>query len=349
MGLNLYYLLTAVSDDETIEGTGILQDQQKMGIAMKAFHDHPVLNKESEIDGTPIFPLPLQDEDDTLRISLQQMSPDEGLNYWSASEAPPRFSVQYQVSVVLLEPEEPEVMPQRVLSYGIQSFVSGLPHIETSRYILTYTPPESSASAEAELLPAQVPPGSRVTFLGSGFASDVRKVLLKNALWDSPVEIEHDSPWNVISTSDQFSMEIQTTAGGEDILPGVYSAMAVVRKRIRDNKGNLQDFEHRSNESPFLIVPRIDNITGPTGIDPTVTLQGYLFQHADLDPESVEVYVGSQLLDQVGGPVSSGEFTINSSSEIELQAPAGLTAGQHHSLRIIINGAESAPNWILIP
>jgi hypothetical protein len=125
--------------------------------------------------------------------------------------------------------------------------------------------------------------------------------------------------------------------------------MAVVRKRIRDNKGNLQDFEHRSNESPFLIVPRIDNITGPTGIDPTVTVQGYLFQHADLDPESVEVYVGSQLLDQVGGPVSSGEFTINSSSEIELQAPAGLTAGQHHSLRIIINGAESAPNWIFIP
>ncbi len=347
MALNLFYIMTALSDDDSIEGTGILQDQQKMGIAMKAFHDHPVLNKDSEIEGTPIFPLELQDEKDILRISLQQMPPDTGLNYWSASEVPPRFSVQYLVSVVLLEPEQPEVMPQRVLSYGIQSFVSGLPHIETSRYVLTYLPPESSEPGRVELRPAQVPAGSRVSFLGSGFANSVQKVMLKNTRWDSPVEL--DSSWDIQSGTSEFSIEVQATADTEDVLPGVYSAIAVVRRRIRDSRGNLQDFEHKSNESPFLIVPRIDSITGPTGSDPVVTVQGYIFQHADLDAESLEVYIGSQMLQEVGGAVSAGEFTVNSSTEIQLEAPSGLISGQHYSLRIIVNGAESQPAWIQIP
>lgn len=347
LALNLYYLMTAVSDDDTVEGTGILQDQQKMGIAMKAFHDHPILNKDSEIDGTPIYPLALQDEKDILRISLQQMPPDAGLNYWSASEAPPRFSAQYLVSVVLLEPEKPEVLPQRVLSYGIQSFVSGLPHIETSRYVLTYSPPESSGSTEVTLQPAQVPPGSRVTFIGSGFTNNVRKVLLKNARWDAPIEV--DPSWDIQSGANELSIEVQTTVGAEDVLPGVYSAIAVVRKQVRDNKGILQDFDHKSNESPFLIVPRIDSITGPTGTDPVVTAQGHIFQHADLEPDSLEVYVGSQLLDEVAGPVTAGEFTVNSPTEIQLQAPPGLTVGQHCSIRIVVNGAESQPHWIQIP
>lgn len=347
MALNLFYLMSAVSSDEDLDGATILQDQQKMGLAMKAFHDHPVLNKDSKLNGTPIFPLTLQNEEDILRINLQPLSPNDGLNFWSASESPPRFSAQYQVSVVLLEPEKPDVMPQRVLSYGVQSFVSGLPHIETSQYILIYSPPKGSESAEVELRPARVPVGDRVTFLGSGFANNVKKVLLKNSRWDNPVEL--DNPWDITSIDDEFSIEVQTTAAAEDILPGVYSAMAVVRKRVRDNRGTLQDFEHRSNESPFLIVPRIDSITGPTSGDPTMTVQGFTFQHADLDPEDVEVYIGSDLLEQVPGGPSAGEFRVISASQIELQPPAGLATNRHHSLRIVVNGAECSPQWIFLP
>ncbi len=59
--------------------------------------------------------------------------------------------------------------------------------------------------------------------------------------------------------------------------------------------GSVRRFEQSSNRTPFSVTPRIDTLGTPDGTG-VLTVTGYVFQHADLDPEDVEVYLGSQRL-----------------------------------------------------
>ena len=86
MALSLYYLLTAhsTSDDAYLE-------QQMMGIAVKAFHDYPVIDDSTQINGTPVFlppPAGLQGTNNRLRISLQPILPNDASSIWTAGTSP---------------------------------------------------------------------------------------------------------------------------------------------------------------------------------------------------------------------------------------------------------------------
>ena len=138
--------------------------------------------------------------------------------------------------------------------------------------------------------------------------------------------------------------------GGEAVLPGIHAAsVRVVRRRTMPG-GRVRRFEQTSNQTPFTITPRIDDpIDGPNA-DNIVTVRGYIFQHDDLDPEDLQVYVGINRLepdtDDVLGPA---EFTVDDVDILRLCLPEGLTPGDHVPFRLLINGAESAPRWIEVP
>jgi hypothetical protein len=132
---------------------------------------------------------------------------------------------------------------------------------------------------------------------------------------------------------------VQEAASGTDVLPGIYAAMVRVVKQSALSSGEVREFEHISNECPFAITPRIDDISAPDGNN-VVTVKGYIFSHTDLSSDDVKVYLG-------GDRLTSG--TAGALSPGELRLPAGLTPGQFLPLRIFVNGAESPPNWIEIP
>lgn len=360
MGLSLFYQLTArgPADDEQ----GILQEQKMMGTALKALHDYPFLSDSTKINGVTIFPSALRKKENRLKIVLQPTAHNEAVSYWTAGTASLRLAAYYQVSVVLLEPEESTSRAGKVVVYDVQTFVGGAPRLDSSQNTLSFTIPGDTESREVELRPAQAPPAqlppaqaaldSHVNFRGSGLTGDTTSLFLKNIRWDEPKKA--DLAWGVSATTDRVSAVVQETIAGETVFPGIYAAIVEVTRQRTLSDGSVRDLKHVSNECPFAITPRIDEITGPANGEWTV--EGYIFENPNPPPvpppipavKDVHVYIGhAKLKPNEGGALNTGEFKIVTALSLKIKPPSNLSQG-NHPVRIFVNGAESPPNWITI-
>ncbi len=346
MPLILYYQLNAHSDLPS--PTGGFREQLMMGCAMKALHDYPVITDETTIGSTDVMASVLQGRDNRLRIELRPLAADEAVNFWTAGSSPLRLAAYYQVEVMMLEPDEPTSRAGRVLTYNVYAFPGQTPRVDSSANVLAFTVPGEATPRELMLRPAQVPIGDQVRFEGSSLAGDSVALLLNNALWDEPVQVDPIA-WAVGATAERVTAVVQDSAGPNDVIPGIYGAIVRVTRQRTTSEGLIRNFEYLSNKAPFAISPRIDNITVPT-VTGQVTVAGRLFQHPDLPPEAVQVYTGATRLSTgTSGALNPGEFAVDSGVQLQLRLPSGLTPGQLLPFRLIINGAESPPNWIVAP
>lgn len=347
MPLRLHYQLVAHSDLDGDEAT--YAEQRMFGIAMKALHDTPVITDATVVAGTPAFPpgSEMVGNDNRLRIELQQVSREEARAAWQADNTPARLAAYYLVSVVLLEPEEPRRRPGRVLTPGIQVFTLGTPRLASSMSSLVITRPGGEEST-VEVRPAQAPAGTTVTFEGGSLGGGMLAFLLRASHWEAPVEVD-PLAWQLAHTDSQASVEIQETAGAEDVLPGVHGAIVerTVSRAMPD--GTLRDFVHRSNEAPFMILPRLDAVGVPDA-GGVFTVTGHRFQHAALAADAVSVLVADGLLEAgSAGSLAEGEFAVTGANTIEVCLPSGLASGREVPVRVFVNGAESLPRWVVVP
>jgi hypothetical protein len=81
-----------------------------------------------------------------------------------------------------------------------------------------------------------------------------------------------------------------------------------------------------------------------------VTVTGFIFQHPDVAPENVRVFVGPEpVLLETSLALTAGHFEIVSPTQLRFRFPlAGVTAGATLPLRVIVNGAENAPRWVQV-
>ena len=346
MGLNLHYQLNAHSD---IQGApGIEKEQLLMGLAMKALRDYPIIDDSTRIGGAQVFPAELQGTDNRFRISLLPVLPNEAMNYWNAGNQPLRLAAYYEVSVVLLEPDEARMRAGRVLLYGVYTFVRGAPRLDSSLSFTTFTIPGAASARTVEVRPAEVAIGEKLQLIGSELAGDETTLLIKSPRFANPIEVGTD--WGVMATANTIFAVIQPKADGNIILPGIYSAIAkVTTRRLMPDK-KMRDFNKTSNETPFIITPRVDSLSAPTGAG-VVTVSGTVFKDPDLSPDAIRVFLGPNSL--VPGNVASlnpGEFGVKDESTLKFRFPVtGLTPGEQIPFRLIISGAENAPVWVNVP
>ena len=247
----------------------------------------------------------------------------------------------------MLEPDAAQSRAGRVLTYNVYAFPDATPRIHSSVNTLTFAVPGEADPRTVTVRPAQIPIGGAVRFEGSGLAGDRTALLLTNAAWTTPVEA--DAAWSVQASSEQLSASVREVVSGVDVTPGVYGAVVRVTRRRRMADGTTRDFDYRSNESPFVIAPRIDAISPPNGAG-AVVVTGRIFQHASLPDDAVQIYVGTaRLAGGIAGALEPGEFAVDAPTQLTLRLPAGLVGGQLLALRIFVNGAEAAPHWIVAP
>lgn len=371
MGLHLYYMLTTHCDGKNNEAA--YKEHDMMGIALKALHDYPVINDSSEITiiekdqlGQPqkknkkILADGLESADNVFRVVLQPIPPQEAVNHWTAGttgKTAQRLAAYYEVSVVLLEPEEHQSRASRVLDFGVHAFAGGAPRIDGSQNILAFTIPGQQGARELTFRPAQVPVDQRVLFTGSGFVAGATALLLHQERWDKPKEVS-DPAWQVKITQSGVEAVVRETLsdGGPPvaIVPGIYAALARVRKTMLLPDGTERPVDYLSNACPFTISPRIDTfdlqppesgVQGSAG--DVIDVAGYLFADADIPPETVHVYFGEYKMARKDTPgLENGEFRVTGPTAMQLRLPDNLTTARHYPVRIFVNGAESPPTWI---
>ena len=354
MGVQLHYQLTAHAAEAVDPESAVIRAQRLFGLALKAFHDNPCLTRETQFGGLLVFPMALQGTDNVFRITLKNIAANEATNFWTAGSQPVRLAAYYEVSVVLLEPDRPQLRAGRVLRYGVQVFVNGAPRLDASRSTVTFRLPGEPTDRTAELQPGEVAVGEDISFNGTDLSGDSTTLLIMKTGWNESVEVGSD--WGIVSGVDAVFARVQSRAGSQVIVPGMYSAMArVMRNRLMPDR-SARAFPQSSNEVPFSVAPTITNpaynaIAVAVGPQDIVTVDGGVFQHAAVPPENVRVIIGSEPVPlKTGGPLTPGHFEIVSATRLRFRFPiAGLNSGEVLPLRILVNGSENGPRWVRVP
>lgn len=353
MGLTLYYLLTPRSNlaDPHLRA---LAEQMMMGLAVKTLHDLPVIDDSTVVvtSGGPVLVMPpgLRGRGNRLRVTLQPTPANEAAQYWQAGSQPLRLAAYYEVAASLIEPEEPTTRRGRVLMVGVHSFVRGQPRIEATENTLTFAPPGELSSRTLELSPAEVAFGQTLTVRGADLKGDSTTLLLNHRDFPEPVPV--DTAWNLASDGSTLTAAVQPAAGAQALVPGIYGAIVRTTARRTMPDGAQRDFDADSNESAFVIAPRITAVAEAGGVL-TVTVDGFephLLAAADL-----LVFIGPTKLSRVNAnPPGPGQFFTPAAppaavNTLRLRFPAGLTPGSVLPLRLIVRGAESQPHWEVVP
>lgn len=343
MALDLYYVLSAHSAETDV---GTLTEQLIMGLAAKALRDVPLIDDATRIGGLPVLDPAMSGDSNRLRITLQPVPAAEAVSYWTAGSSPLRLSAYYQASVVMLEPDKPPRGAGRVLQYGIQTFTTGAPRLDTSQSVVTYRLPGEAQDRTIVVQPAQATQlgtGDPFTLLGTGLAGGTATLLLRPVSATTTLAV--DASWQVRLTADGITARVQTTASGTPTPPGLYAVSVQVARQLRLPDGSIRVITQISNQVPIAIAPGISALGAPTAAG-QFTITGIGFTPA----LAVTLYLGADRAEP-GNPASlvPGEFAVLSPVSMLARLPAGTPAGAVVPVRVIVAGSEGPPQWVVAP
>lgn len=343
LGLNLHFIVSAHSNMG--EPHGPYREQLLMGIAIKALHDYPCIDELTEIQGQKILDPSMVGDENRIKLALRNVPAAEAVSYWTAGSQPLRLSTYLEVSVVLIEPDEPTVARGRVLTTGIETFIGGLPKLSTSRSKVTFTIPGESSAREIEVQPAQVAIGDEMTLIGTGLGGGAIEVRVRGAGWAEALTV--GPTWGVSAGADAVYATVQELIDSTPVLPGSYTASVAITRTRTMADGTTHTTVVTSNETPFQVAPQIATI-GPVGAGGVFSVTGGLFSDPSV-PYTVRASIGDVPLAAHASPLSPGEFDVVSATQIDMALPLGAVPGSFLPFRIIVNGAESAPSWVQVP
>jgi hypothetical protein len=343
MALDLYYVLSAHSGDND---AGTLTEQLIMGLAVKALRDVPMIDDSTMIGGVTVLDPAIRGDDNRLRITLQPVPAAEAVSYWTAGSSPLRLSAYYQASVIMLEPDTPPRGAGRVLQYGIQTFTTGTPRLDTSQSVVTYRLPGETQDRSIVAQPAQVTQlggGDLFTLLGSGLAGGTATLLLRQI--SAAATLVADAAWQVQVTAEGVTARVQTTASGSPTPPGLYAASVQIARQVRLPDGSIRVINQISNALPIAIAPGISALGAPNPAG-QFTITGIGFTPA----AGVTLYLGADRAGP-GNPaaLNPGEFAVLSATSLLARLPAGTPSATIVPVRVIVSGSEGPPQWVIAP
>lgn len=346
MGLSLYYLLTARS--EVVDTTQQIFDEQRiMGLALKTFRDFARLHGETRVGGVKVFPAALERGDNQIRLALLPLQFTEAMQYWTLGSQPLRLAAYYEVAATLLEPERPARGRGRVLAYGVQVFLRPGPRLDGARNTIAVTLPNEPAPRPFEFEPAEVTYLDAFELHGSDLTGDRTELLLASERWDAPVAV--DAAWAMTAREGRLEARAQETAAGRPVLPGPYMASVRVTQFRAMPDGRSRGFEALSNAVPMLVTPRITAAPASLAPGTTGTISGRRFDPAELPGDAVQMFIGpARLIRRTAAIAGPGQFRVLNAGSIQFRLPGGVAAGEVLPLRLVVNGAESAPRWIAV-
>jgi hypothetical protein len=219
LALDLHYLISAY-------GAADLHAEILLGHAMQLLHENPSIPREAIRNSLQPAPdqagtLPpwlrslagsgLENQVEQLRITPEFLSTEEMSKFWTATLAHYRPSAAYQVSVVLIQAEEPAASPLPVLTRRVDVLPGLAPTVPTLSAIV---PSDKQNVVELD---------APVTLEGFSLDGTTREVVLSNDRF----QIEQTLATSGSATKLQFTIPAARAA---DFPAGVYRVRARVQK-----------------------------------------------------------------------------------------------------------------------
>ena len=384
--LILNYILTAHTVVGT--EFNALAEQRLLGYAMKTLHDYPVIDDTTIVAGQRVLPEEIRGQNNSFSVSQLQLTAGEALNFWAnESQTTVKPSGYYEVSAAELAPEPPDRLPGIVLQIGSFIFPKNQPTIGAITSQVVYSQPASLGGGVATLTasPARVgpvtvaPPANQMQLTGVAFgAGSDQRLFLTHPFWVRhfpngrvPVDIALNGAlgWAQEIADDEVRIALGNDlravppAGGAPVdlalYPGIYLASWEIARRF-DRDGVTETMLERSNASAVMIYPRItgfvrDNGTGLV----TLSFGGswFLTRGRPALPDPTEAPELDILLSVDGlayqlvttpAPAGPGTYVIAGHALTYQPFAQANTAGEH-SVRVVIDGADSQPFWVAIP
>lgn len=253
LALHLYYLLTAYGQDDDD-----IRSQRLLGMAMRILQDYPSVDP-AYIERVLITERVMVDSDlhqqvDRIRITPQPLSLDELSKLWTTFQTQYRISAAYEVSVVLLDSQQPKPVPMPVLSRG-QPLAAADVNVDFDRWdqgILVLPelfPPYPTLLSM--VLPSRFQPsirlGDSLTLKGAYLSGQRVRVLFRHP----KLAVMREATVNQISATE---IDITIPNQPEQWPAGFYQVRVVV--------GQSDDAreDRTSNELSIAIAPTVDQI-----------------------------------------------------------------------------------------
>lgn len=386
LALSLFYILTA--HHEVNEVFDADRQQQLLGLAMKSFHDHALIDDNLQVspDGGPpqtVMAPGLEGRGNRIEMSLRPLTPEESMSFWSSEQtSTARLSAYYEARTIFIEPEEPTSAHGTVFDLGLFVSAGQAPVLKRVSSISQFSPPPQTglgpqaiemSPARVTLAPGIVPPVNRVALSGSGLTGDGRpggaRIMLRTPAWrqllppvrSAPIDPGLNQNWSVEmdETSARFDMQgqiaIDDGAGGVrnlEVTPGIY-AVSVETIRRQETPGGMARFTTaESNQIAFSVGARIDDVDPPNANGRVVVHVVNLF---DMQANELEVQlaVDGVMYDETanfaGNAAQDRGLFQRQAGQVEFQPLFDPTQAGVHPVRLVINGGESQPFWIEAP
>jgi len=314
LALNLHYLISAY-------GAADLHAEILLGFAMQMLHENPVISRDAI--RTALQPPPdaaetlppwlqsladsgLENQIEQLRITPQFLSTEEMSKFWSATLAHYRPCAAYEVSVVLIQAQDPAPNPLPVLVRNIGVRPSLAPAVPT----LTAVAPADKQHV-VEL-------GATVTLHGFSLAGSFVEVVLTNDRF----QIEEPlAPTGGNANTIEFTIPANRAA---DFPAGVYRVSARVQL-----PGDVAP--RLTNQLALTLAPTITNLPpAATRVGDTVSFT------LNFVPELREGQSASLMLDSAEAVPQSSPSPTSLAFEV-----VGLPAGTTPIARLRIDGVDS--------
>ncbi len=307
LALNLHYLVTAYGSDGNLAN-----DHRLLGGAMKALHDHPLLDADDIAAALPESELHRQIE--RIRITLESPSTEEMSKLWSTFQSQYRVSASYQAAVVLID--------------STRQAKPGLPVLKRGRDDEGVTAVASAFQAITEAIPPPPFPsaqlGDELTIRGTQLATSDVIVRFTNRHLAEPIELP--------PLADRSDTHVKVRIGDgptdpdalADWVPGLYVVSLVI------TRPKLPAWT--TNEVAFALAPMIsiDPAVAAPGDTITITTAPHL---REAQRDSVVLLLGDHQvsLDREAAPLPDLKFKVPK-----------MAAGAY-VVRLRVDGVDSRP------
>ena len=331
LALDLYYLLSAFAEGNYV------QEQQAMSIAMRVFHENPII-RGVDAGGQPW----------EVTLNLERRSYDELSRLWQATTSALRVSAVYRAAVVLIEsePAPPPGLPVSSVDLAVEPDADRrTPDLLSTQREVSYTVPSGDVVTFAQD-PAIAAAGQDVWLIGTGLDTTVQARLILTGPY--PGNDQSDvTAWLLPPAQPPSAIRRAVR------LPGVTGAPpagvpAPGRYRLRmeftttaGGAGTLS-----TAEVPLTVAAGVDAAGGavlPAAARYVITGNGFT-------ANATQVLLGTVPLQPAGGAPGPGEFSVDpAGTAITLIPPAGLPSGTYQ-IRVRVAGIESDPaHWLVVP